>query len=77
MQKSHPKDALGRSDVKSKANGGRSQMPQLSGSDDDVQSKSSEKKNKKRKRTQVTDLRFEASLEDSNRRLKKKERRKK
>ncbi|TYK24495.1 protein PXR1 [Cucumis melo var. makuwa] len=76
--KSNQKDASGRSDVKSKANGGNSQMPQRTGSDvDDVQSKSSEKKNKKRKRKQVTDLRFEDSLEESSRRLKKRERRKK
>ncbi|KAA0040007.1 protein PXR1 [Cucumis melo var. makuwa] len=77
-KKSNQKDASGRSDVKSKANGGNSQMPQRTGSDvDDVQSKSSEKKNKKRKRKQVTDLRFEDSLEESSRRLKKRERRKK
>lgn len=78
MQKSHRKDALGKSDVKSKGNGGISQMPQLTGTDDDdVQSKSSEKKNKKRKRKQVTDLRFADTLEESSRRLKKRERRKK
>lgn len=77
-KKSHRKDALGRSDVKSKGNGGISQMPQLTGTDDDdVQSKSSEKKNKKRKRKQVTDLRFADTLEESSRRLKKRERRKK
>ncbi|XP_038907272.1 protein PXR1 [Benincasa hispida] len=76
-KKSHRKDALGRSDVKSKGNGETSQKPQLTGSNgDDVQSKSSEKKNKKQKRKQVTDLRFEDS-EESSRRLKKRERRKK
>ncbi|KAG7013369.1 hypothetical protein SDJN02_23533 [Cucurbita argyrosperma subsp. argyrosperma] len=76
-RKYHPKEAPGKSDLKSEGNGGNSQMPQLTGSDDDVQSKSSEKKNKKRKKKQVTDLRFEDLSENSNRRLKKRERQKK
>ncbi|XP_023006093.1 probable H/ACA ribonucleoprotein complex subunit 4 [Cucurbita maxima] len=76
-KKYHPKEAPGKSDLKSKGNGGNSQMPQLTGSDDDVQSKSTEKKNKKRKKKQVTDLRFEDLSENSNRRLKKRERQKK
>lgn len=52
-------------------------MPQLTDSGDDMQSKSSEKKDKKRKRKQVNDLRFEELAGESNRRLKKRERRKK
>ncbi len=37
----------------------------------------SEKKKKKRKRKQVNDLRFETTMENSNARLKKRERKKK
>ncbi|XP_022153750.1 DNA ligase 1 [Momordica charantia] len=76
-KKSHPEDARGRTDVKNEGNGGNSEMPQLTDSGDDMQSKSSEKKDKKRKRKQVNDLRFEELAGESNRRLKKRERRKK
>ncbi|XP_075668114.1 uncharacterized protein LOC142638013 [Castanea sativa] len=47
------------------------------GGDDIVQNSTSEKKKKKRKRKQVNDLRFETSMENSDTRLKRRERKKK
>nr|XP_023920303.1 uncharacterized protein LOC112031824 [Quercus suber] len=47
------------------------------GGDDIVQNSTSEKKKKKRKRKQVNDLRFETPMENSDTRLKRRERKKK